>query len=144
LKPTFEETPDPSDVQFINERLREYNRLHAEDDNHRLLAVFLRNADHNVVGGLVGGTYWGWLHIDVLWVREDLRHAGHGQALLQIAEEEAIRRGCKHAHLETHSFQALSFYEKQGYTIFGQLSDLPKGHIKYYLKKTLKPDTAGM
>jgi GNAT superfamily N-acetyltransferase len=139
LKPTLEESPSLSDTQFVHARLREYNLLHAEDDDHRPLAVFLRDAENDIVGGLVGGTYWGWLYVNVLWIREDLRGAGHGQALLHIAEREALRRGCHHAHLETHTFQSLAFYEKQGYTVFGQLPDLPKGYIKYYLQKALNP-----
>lgn len=96
-RPTLEDTPDPSDVQFLNERLREYNLLHAADDNHRLLTVLLRDPEGEIVAGLLGGTFWGWLHIDVLWVRDDLRRGGHGRALLRMAEEEAIRRGCHHA-----------------------------------------------
>jgi len=142
-RPTIAETPDRSDVQFLNERLRAYNLLHAADDTHRLLTVLLRDLDGEIVAGLLGGTFWGWLHIDVLWVRDDLRRGGHGQALLEMAEEEATRRGCHHAHVETHSFQALPFYQKHGYTVFGQLPDFPQGHTKYYLEKALKPDASG-
>jgi ribosomal protein S18 acetylase RimI-like enzyme len=137
-RPTLEDAPDPSDVQFLNERLRAYNLLHAADDNHRLLTVLLRDPDGEIVAGLLGGTFWGWLHIDVLWVRDDLRRGGHGQALIEMAEDEAIRRGCHHAHVETHSFQALPFYQQHGYTILGQLPDFPQGHTKYYLVKALK------
>ncbi len=137
LQPTLEAAPDPADVRLVQESLREYNLQYAPDDHHQPLAVFLRDAGNAIVGGLLGGTYWGWLHVDILWIREDLRFAGHGQSLLQMAEQEAVRRGCRHAYLETHSFQALPFYEKQGYTVFGQLSDLPEGHIKYFLQKEL-------
>jgi GNAT superfamily N-acetyltransferase len=142
-RPTLTETPDRSDVQFLNERLRAYNLLHAADDNHRLLTVLLRDPEGEIVAGLLGGTFWGWLHIDVLWVRDDLRRGGNGRALLEMAEEESIRRGCHHAYVETHSFQALPFYQKHGYTVFGQLPDFPQGHTKYYLEKALKPDASG-
>ncbi len=140
MKATLEREPAPADVEFINARLREHNLLHAEDYEHRPLAVFLRDEDDVIVGGLLGGTYWGWLYIDALWIREDARHAGHGGALLRLAEDEALRRGCLHAHLTTHDFQARPFYEKHGYTVFGQLADLPRGRVKYYMKKTLRPD----
>jgi hypothetical protein len=43
------------------------------------------------------------------------------------------------AHLTTHDFQARPFYEKHGYTVFGQLKDLPRGRVKYYMQKTLAP-----
>jgi GNAT superfamily N-acetyltransferase len=127
MKATLEREPAPADVEFVNARLREHNLLHAEDDEQRPLAVFVRDADDAIAGGLLGGTYWGWLYIDALWIREDARHAGHGGALLRVAEHEALRRGCQHAHLTTHDFQARPFYEKHGYTVFGQLADLPQG-----------------
>ena len=34
-----------------------------------------------------------------------------------MAENEAIRRGCKHAHLDTMDWQALDFYLGMGYTL---------------------------
>jgi len=41
------------------------------------------------------------------------------------------------ASLETASFQAREFYEKQGYEVFGELDDFPKGHTMFYMKKVL-------
>jgi ribosomal protein S18 acetylase RimI-like enzyme len=141
---TLQDTPDSSDVDFVNERLKEYNRAIVGDDNHRKLVILLRDADDTIVGGLLGGTYWGWLHIDVLWIKDSLRRQGYGQTLLAAAEQEAIKRGCRYAHLDTMSFQALSFYEKQGYTIFGELDDLPVGHSRLFLKKELVSPRVGV
>ena len=50
-------------------------------------------------------------------------------------EQYAQSKGITHYHLETTSFQALPFYQKQGYEVFGQLPDMPPGHISYFLKK---------
>jgi GNAT superfamily N-acetyltransferase len=133
----LEAAPSSEDTRFIHDRLRDYNLLHAENDNHQPLVVFLREANGSLVGGLLGGTYWGWLHVDILWIHEKLRHQGYGHRLLAAAEQEARRRGCHHAHLDTMSFQALPFYEQQGYTIFGELNDIPTGHSRYFLKKEL-------
>ena len=55
-----------------------------------------------------------------------------------MAEKEAKKRGCNNAHLDTHDFQAMNFYQKNNYEICGQLDDLPKGYNKYLLKKILK------
>ena len=52
-------------------------------------------------------------------------------------EEEAKAAGCYMAQLDTFDFQAPGFYEKQGYEIFGTLTNAPKGHTHYYMKKTL-------
>ena len=49
----------------------------------------------------------------------------------------AIRRGCFAATLETHSYEALGFYQKRGYEVFGMLEDYPPGHSKYFLRKRL-------
>ncbi len=75
--------------------------------------------------------------MNILWVQEDLCDQGYGRILLLAAEEEAVRRGCRHAHVDTMSFQALPFYLKHGYTIWGELPDMPAGHTRYFLKKAL-------
>lgn len=138
-KLTLEATPDANDLNFVRERLNEFNRLHVEDDNHKPLTVFLRDRQGTIVAGLVGATYWGWLHVELLWVEKELRRQGYGRKLLAAAEQEAIARGCQYAHLDTMSFQARGFYENQGYGVFGELNDLPAGHSRYFMMKELQP-----
>ena len=137
-----EENPNPGDVQFVRAQLTAFNRARAADDRFQPLVILVRDAGGQIVGGLVGGTYWGWLYTEILWVEESLRGKGYGQSLLAAAEAEAVRRGCRYAHLDTMSFQALPFYEKQGYSIFAELEDIPagSGHRRYSLKKRLVPD----
>lgn len=132
----IEEFQDAQLQEVIRERLNEFNFKLVPQDLHEPLNLLVRE-DDEISAGLLGGTYWGWLYVSILWVREDLRYQGLGSRLLQKAEQLAIQRGCKHAHLETHDFQALAFYQKHGYSLFGQLEDLPPGHIKYYLQKKL-------
>jgi len=127
--------PDEADERFVREQLYVYNRQHVKHDNYQRLDVFLRDAQGNLVGGLLGGTYWDWLVIDILWIDERVRGQGHGTALLMAAEEEAAKRGCRRAHVDTHDFQARPFYEKHGYVVWGVLEDLPPGHSRFYLRK---------
>jgi len=136
---TLEEAPDPRDIQAVEGGLSAYNRARVGADDYRRFALFLRAPDRAVVGGLLGDLYWGWLHVDILWVAEPLRRQGHGQALLAAAEQEAVRRGCRYAHLDTMGFQARPFYERHGYTLFGALHDIPagSGHSRYFMRKTL-------
>jgi GNAT superfamily N-acetyltransferase len=101
------------------------------------MGIFIRNPGGQILGGLLGDTYWGWLYVSILWIDERLRGQGYGEKLLAAAEQEAIRRGCSHAHLDTMSFQAQPFYEKHGYTVYGVLEDQPAGHKKIYLQKKL-------
>ncbi len=139
---TLQNKPNPDDEKFVWDSLTAYNRLHAGDDNYQKLAVFLRDNQNNIVGGLLGETFWGWLHIGILWVSEDLRGKGYGRDMLASAEKEAVKRGAHAVFLDTMDWQALEFYQKHGYTIYGQLEDFPVGHIRYYLKKSLKENVS--
>ena len=49
----------------------------------------------------------------------------------------ARERGCIGLWLDTYWFQARSFYEKQGYEVFGALDDYPRGGQRFFLKKSL-------
>lgn len=133
----IEAAPKQADVDFVGQQLAAFNESQAGDARYRRLVILVRDDGEQIVGGLVGSLYWGWLAVDLLWVHEALRGQGYGNQLLQMAEQEAIARGCHNAHLDTLSFQALDFYQKRGYKIFGQIDGLPPGHARYYLKKKL-------
>ena len=133
----IEDAPEGADVEAVRAGLIAFNLRHTTDDDYRRLAVFLRDAEGTVVGGLVGETFWGWLHVDLLWVAEEARGQGHGSRLLAAAEAEAVGRGCGHAYVETLAFQAPDFYRARGYRVFGELADFPAGHRRYYLAKRL-------
>jgi GNAT superfamily N-acetyltransferase len=124
------------DAEFIRQKLNQYNFALVPLDDHEKLCLVVREG-HGVVAGLVGGTYWKWLYVQLLWVDEGWRGRGLGSSLLARAEAIAIERGCQNAHLETHDFQNPGFYEHRGYRVFGQLADLPEGHTKFFLHKRL-------
>jgi GNAT superfamily N-acetyltransferase len=65
---------------------------------------------------------------------------GAGSTLVRLAEVEARSRGCIGSCVITLSFQAVPFYRKLGYTVFGTLADSPPGHTTIYLHKRF--DTA--
>jgi GNAT superfamily N-acetyltransferase len=134
---TLESTPDPAEREVVWAGLSVFNRQHAGDDSFAPITLLVRDPSGSVVGGLLGGTYWGWLVVEILWIAEAARHHGLGSQLLARAEQIAIERGCHSAHLDTMSFQAPNFYLQHGYSIFGVLEDLPRGHQRYFLKKDL-------
>ena len=136
-KMTLEEHPLPEEIARVGDGLAAFNRRMAGDEGYRPLAIFLRDTEGAVVGGLSGSTYWTWFSIDLLWIEEGLRGQGHGHRLLEEAEREAVRRGCLHANLDTLSFQAPGFYQRHGYTIFGELPDFPIGHSRIFMVKRL-------
>jgi GNAT superfamily N-acetyltransferase len=136
---SLELTSDPSAQAsaFIEDGLRRFNLQYSEPDQHTLLRVFARNELGELVGGLLGETFWRWLYVADLWLSEDYRHAGLGSQLMQLAEAEAIRRGCHHAYLDTIDYQAPDFYPRLGYSVWGALEDFPPGHRRIFFKKDL-------
>jgi GNAT superfamily N-acetyltransferase len=103
----------------------------------KAIPIFMRDGKNQVVGGVIGYVYAGWLHIDFLWIEESFRNKGNGTKLLKMIENEAVKCGCKYVDLDTFSFQARPFYEKHGYTLFATLDNYPEGHSKHFLKKRL-------
>lgn len=122
--------------QFVLEHLRKFNRERAEPPEFGPLSLSVRDGDA-LVGGLVGEIGWKWLFVELLWIAESHRGRGLGASLLRKAEAEAVRRGARHAYLDTFDFQARPFYERLGYEVFGTLEDYPPGHRRFFLWKPL-------
>jgi GNAT superfamily N-acetyltransferase len=141
-------TPGRRDRNYIYEKILDFNQAIAPDHCWQFLdpscfeplALFFRRSVDQLLGGLVGRTYWDWLEVDNLWVDESLRRQGLGRTLLAEAETEAIIRGCTRAHLKTFSFQAKRFYEALGYRPVGQLENHPPGEVYYWLRKDFGRD----
>jgi GNAT superfamily N-acetyltransferase len=128
---------DKPEWGIIGGGITEFNKQRAGDDAGRNLCFVLRAPDQEVVGGVIGATYWDWLSIDLMWVKDELRGRGYGRRLLKLAEDEARQRGARNSHLDTFSFQAPEFYKRHGYRVFGELEDFPAGHRRYFLTKQL-------
>ena len=129
--------PSQKEIDFVNDSLARFNDEKVGSDNHELLNIVEYDDEKNVIAGLLGGTYWGWMHIDILWVDEKFRGHGVGSKLLVAAEEKARRRGCHSVHVDTMSWQAPEFYKKHGYKIISELEDIPLGNKKFHLVKDL-------
>jgi GNAT superfamily N-acetyltransferase len=138
-KLTMTDTPAPHLREAIVGPLIEFNNARAsQPENYRSLVIILSNPDTGgILGGLRGATNFAHLHVDLLFVPEELRGTGLGRKMLLQAEREAITRGCRGAWLDTYSFQARGFYERLGYTVFGILNDYPPGQHRVFLHKEL-------
>lgn len=137
FKIVYVEKPEESAWGIIGGGVSRYNVLQTGDGDFQRLCFVLKAPDQEVVGGVLGELYWGWLHLDLLWVKEELRGRGYGHRLLTVVEDEARKRGAKHVYLDTFSFQAPEFYNRHGYQVFGELQDFPTGHQRYFLRKDL-------
>ncbi|MEO8059615.1 MAG: GNAT family N-acetyltransferase [Burkholderiales bacterium] len=123
--------------QAILAPLREYNQSQTGANEYRGLAIEVRDEQGSTIGGLWGGTSYEWLFIQLLVIPETLRGQGIGRRVMSMAEAEATSRACSAVWLDTFEFQARSFYERLGYTCFGQLENYPKGFARYFMQKSL-------
>jgi GNAT superfamily N-acetyltransferase len=131
------EQPGQAEWGTIGGGIHHYNIEQAGEDDHRSICFVLHGAQDEIVGGVIGATHWEWFHLDLMWLKEEVRGQGYGHRLLTMAEQEARKNGAKNVYLDTFSFQALDFYQEHGYRVFGELEDFPPGHQRYYLRKEL-------
>jgi GNAT superfamily N-acetyltransferase len=130
---------------FVDDEVRKF--IDDGIDNHNIAVTglpayfptnfVLRSERGDVLGGLLGTIWGGWLHVGTLWVSEIVRGQGHGSALLEAAEAYARARHCTGIFVDTFSFQARPFYERHGFTCFATQADYPKGHARHFLEKRL-------
>jgi GNAT superfamily N-acetyltransferase len=132
-----EDDPSAADVGVLSNGLTQHALPVTRVPGFHRIAVFARDPQSAVVGGVFGMINWNWLHVALVWVSEPLRHTGLGTRLLSEIERVAAERGCAHAHLDTFSYQARPFYERLGYRVFGVLDDYPPGQQRFFMRKNL-------
>jgi GNAT superfamily N-acetyltransferase len=137
MKIVIDLSPTLEDQQVVQNGLRQHNDQHVPADGDSSFAVFLRNPDGTIVGGVLARAGRGWLRIGTLWVDASLRGRGYGRQLMAAAEAEGRQRGCHSAYLDAFSFQAPAFYEQCGYEIFGTLEAFPNEHTRFFMRKSL-------
>ena len=137
LRIVFDPEPSIAARETVERGVNLHNVAVTSLSDYYPLAFLLKDGAGEVLGGLLGDIWGGWLHVSFLWVARPLRHDGWARRLVREAETYAIARGAHDAHLETFSFQARPLYEKLGYEVFAQLDDFPPGHTKYFLRKKL-------
>lgn len=131
--------PTPAEVDFLEQRLYEFNSQTTGIADALGISAFARDAHGEVVAGLGGHTWGGCCEIRQIWVHANHRGQGIGRRLLGLAETEARRRGCFQMVLATYSFQAPEFYCSLGFEVVGSLPDYPRGHQHLQLRKALTP-----
>jgi GNAT superfamily N-acetyltransferase len=130
--------PTPNEVQFLEDRLYEFNSSATGITDGEWLAIFVRDNDQRIVAGICGNTWGGCAEIRQFWVEEARRRQGLGTRLLAAAEDEARRRGCEQMVLMTFSFQAPAFYAEHGFEVVAVLDDHPQGHKNLLMRKRLQ------
>jgi GNAT superfamily N-acetyltransferase len=133
----IETDPTPEQIQYLEDRLYEFNSQTTGITDGEGLAIFVRDEQGRVVAGICGHTWGGCCEIKQFWIEEPRRRQGLGTQLLQAVEHEARRRNCKKIVLMTHSFQAPEFYLKHGFCVIAAVEDNPRGHQHLLLQKEL-------
>ncbi|MGC1549602.1 MAG: GNAT family N-acetyltransferase [Rhodanobacter sp.] len=135
--------PEAEALARISDGLDHFNIEASGIADRRPLAVLVEDPDtHEVLGGVTGRTSLGLLFLDVFFLPEALRGSGLGSRILQMAEDEGRRRGCRSAVLYTISFQAPEFYKRHGWQVFGEIACDPPGTKRIFLTKDLVPSTS--
>ena len=96
------------------------------------------------IGCVSGLQYRQWFYITDLWLEKPYRKRGLGAKLLQQIEMKAIHEGVQHIWTWTAGYEAPSFYQKQGYTIFCEFENYySTGHSRIGLRKLLPIRSSG-
>ena len=120
---------------FVVNGVDNYNMATTGRPDYYPVQYYLRSADDEVLGGVIGLIWGDWLHLSYVWVAEPARGQNYARQMVTAAEEYAKKRGCRGAYLETFSFQARPLYEKLGYSLIGEIADFPPGHKFFFMKK---------
>jgi len=134
---TVLDAPDRGDVQYLYDRINEFNMSRTGITDVRPLAVFVRDDRTEIVAGVHGWTWGGCCEVKTLWVHEQWRGLDLGTRLIAAVENEARARGARQIVLSTHSFQAPDFYRRLGFEPIGHFEDYPVGYQSIYLRKPL-------
>ena len=130
------------DFDYIDDKIVEYNlsKVPAECEGNRVAKWFgkkITDTEGKIIAGCVAArTVWSTAEVSILWVDEAYRKQGLGSQVLCAVEKEAKENGCTIIVLDTFDWQAKGFYEKNGYSVFGELKDCPKGHSRYCMSKS--------
>lgn len=122
-------------IDLLSENQVEIKKVPVEENRAFSLALYDGN---QYIGGITANKWMNATHISLLALSKSYRHQGYGTQLLKKAETFAKQEGAALITINTQDYQAKTFYEKQGYHVFGQLADTPfVGTTKYYLVKQI-------
>ena len=57
-------TPKENEIKYIREALNQFNKEIVGDDGHTPLNIIEYDENGNIIGGILGGTYW----VGCMWI----------------------------------------------------------------------------
>ena len=109
--------PDESDDIPLNKKL--------VDKDGNLIAAVLAEVDADKSTDING-----------VWVEEPYRNQGIGSYLLSVIEHEAMEKD-SYLLIGNACDWNIDFFQKNSYTVRGELSDYPRGHTAYEIEKRI-------
>ncbi len=92
----------------------------------------------NWIAGLGGYDFYGSFIIDTLWVKKEFRRKQIGSALLNCVEEHAVKNKLSMITVSTMEWwNALEFYQKQGFSVEFVRSGFENNYRQFNLKKMI-------
>ena len=131
------DAPEAHDVAALSQGLGAFNVEQTGIRDYKPLAVLVKDATGQTIGGISGRSSLGLLFLDLVYLPKTMRGGGLGSRLLATAEEEGRKRGCKRAVLYTISFQAPEFYKRYSWRVFGEIPCDPPGTSRIFMTKEL-------
>jgi len=119
---------------YVKNKMIEYNFMHFPDElkgRYQEVNLFLQDEEGRAYGGIIGEICWNWLEIHYLFIEPEYRGFGYGKKLMNEAENIAKLKQCEFIKVDTLSFQALDFYKKEGFEVFGVIQNAGR-HTHYY------------
>ena len=107
------------DELILRRNLRKYLLSNVKDYQLEHFFLSYKTPEGDLVAGLLGYQNLGRFTIDKLWVGDKYRYKGLGSKLLQKIEKISKDAGDLYVRVNTTSFEALDFYKKNGYEVFG-------------------------
>ncbi|MNW30657.1 putative acetyltransferase [compost metagenome] len=130
---------DDSSKNYIENKMFEYNMEHFPEHlrgRYQEIHLYLQDEEGQVRGGVLGETCWNWLEIRYLYIDPEVRGVGYGKRLMEEVQQIAINKQCDFIKVDTLSFQALDFYKKEGFEVYGMIENAGT-YTHYYMKKDL-------
>jgi DNA-binding protein Fis/N-acetylglutamate synthase-like GNAT family acetyltransferase len=110
--------------------------LKVEYENFAILAY----KNEEMIASIIGKIFLDWLHIDLVWVKEEERNKGLGKQLILKTVICATNYGLSGIEVWTQSWQAPEFYSKQGFEEFAVIPDFIPSKSRYCLRYYLRQD----
>lgn len=125
--------------ELVSSELESYTKkiVPELEHNHQHLS-FVYESEGVVLGRIVGFIHWNFLQIELFYVSDNTQGKGIGTKLLNHVEAIAKEQGVSYIFLETMSFNAPKFYEKNGYQLVGRIDNSPlENQTRFFYKKNI-------